>query len=80
MLDLLVQGPTVDPAFDNGCHLIFCSTCSCTRSSLYWTSTSSATFPGFAWSVYFNYGSVNFSQKDVSYLGYVRAVRGPDLE
>lgn len=73
--DVPYPGPTVNPAFDSHCTTL-CTHCSCTGSSLYWTSSSSATYPGFAWSVYFDYGSVNFSQKNVSYFGLVRAVRG----
>jgi PKD repeat protein len=39
-----------------------------------WSSTTYAYVPGFAWSVYFYYGFVNYNGK--GYNGYVRCVRG----
>ncbi|MGB5159265.1 DUF1566 domain-containing protein [Desulfobacterium sp. N47] len=43
-------------------------------SSYYWSSTTSASYPAYAWLVSFYYGSVNHGHKSSSY--YVRAVRG----
>jgi hypothetical protein len=43
-------------------------------SAFYWSSTSYAYYTGYAWGVYFDYGSDNYYAKDSSY--FVRAVRG----
>ncbi len=48
--------------------------CSCTTSSYYWSSTTSASSPTFAWRVYFDDGDVDFVGKGIDF--YVRAVRG----
>lgn len=45
-----------------------------TASSLYWSTTTSATNTNFAWGVYFDYGFNYMSNKN--YRLYVRAVRG----
>jgi Protein of unknown function (DUF1566) len=45
-----------------------------TMSSYYWSSSTDALNPGYAWGVYFSYGYVSNSHK--SYSFYVRAVRG----
>jgi hypothetical protein len=45
-----------------------------TMSSVYWSSTTFAGYPDYAWSVYFYYGYVSYGHK--SYNLYVRAVRG----
>jgi hypothetical protein len=45
-----------------------------TYASQYWSSTTYASYPYGAWSVYFYYGNVDSSYKSYSY--YVRAVRG----
>ena len=49
-------------------------TCSCTTASIYWSSSSYASFPADAWNVYFFDGLVNASDKSGS--AFVRAVRG----
>jgi hypothetical protein len=54
------SGPTIDPAF------------SC-RSDYYWSGSTYAYNPAGAWSVYFNFGYVDWRLKSVS--NYVRCVR-----
>jgi len=68
-------GPTVHTAFNTSCTG-GCSVtaCSCTAQSLYWSSTTLADTPQYAWVVYFNYGTVGASFKTYGYR--VRAVRG----
>ncbi len=72
--------PAVDPAFDGAscgpaCTDISDPACSCTEaSSDYWSSTTDAYNPTFAWGVYFYVGSVGTNGKDFPL--YVRAVRG----
>jgi len=78
-LETLLNFGTFSPAtfgeFDTGC-LPGCSvtTCSCTRSGYYWTSTTNQLYPNNAWVVYFSTGSANYAYK--TYNGSVRAVRG----
>jgi len=80
-LDSLVdadrKAPAVAPAFNTACTR-GCSvtTCSCTQLDYYWTSTSYADIPNFAWAVNCNVGDVSAFEKipDIEYA--VRAVRG----
>jgi len=68
-------GPTVRAAFETGCVPGCTSiTCSCTAPDFYWSSTTYAGSPQFAWYVVFFDGNVLANPKDT--LGYVRAVRG----
>jgi len=72
---LCTTSPCVDAAFNTNCAAA-CTvlTCSCTQSNFYWSATTYAGFPGYAWYVSFNGGFVNFSVKTSNY--YARAVRG----
>src|SRR5262249_7362716 len=67
--------PTVDGAFNTNCR-VGCTllTCSCTRSDLYWSSTTARGAPDFAWYVSFLNDEVLNRYKD--FHEYVRAVRG----
>jgi hypothetical protein len=67
--------PLVDPVFNTGC-VSGCTvtTCSCTWSTFYWSSSSHAAFPDRAWVVNFGSGSVSNGFKSGSFR--VRAVRG----
>jgi len=71
--------PAVSSAFNNncapGCHA---TTCSCTASSDYWSSTSSVSDPSGAWYVTFSYGRVDAFGRSggKSSAAFVRAVRG----
>lgn len=67
--------PAVAPAFHAGCAA-GCTvlTCSCTRSEVYWSSSSVEAFSGNAWLVEFLRGSVGFDVKIA--VNHVRAVRG----
>lgn len=66
---------SVSPAFNTGC-LGSCTvlTCSCTRSGVYWSSSSYVGTPYIAWGVFFNGGDVVAYTK--TFNEYVRAVRG----
>ena len=68
-------GPAVSPASNNLC-VAGCSrlTCSCTQAGVYWSSSSDASGPQAAWSVYFDAGYV--LQNPKTGASYVRAVRG----
>ncbi len=72
--------PPVDPAFNTGCAPgctvdgVGGPICSCAPSFCYWSSTTSANGPDFAWGVYFDLGYVGLVTKD--FPSYVRAVRG----
>jgi hypothetical protein len=67
--------PCVDPVFNTGCTAgCTVTTCSCTGSSGYWSSTTFAGFPSDAWYVYFFSGAANGIIKN--FYHYVRAVRG----
>ncbi len=66
--------PAVSPDFNTcwgGCSAL---TCSCTISSNYWSSSTFADFPAYAWLVDFYGGGTSAVSKTGSY--YVRAVRG----
>ncbi|MBW6519979.1 MAG: DUF1566 domain-containing protein [Desulfoarculaceae bacterium] len=54
--------PAIDPIFTG------------TSASFYWSSTTYALYPDFAWVVYFYNGYVYYSHKSLGY--YVRCVRG----
>lgn len=82
-LDSLVHmghsSPSIDPSFNTDC-VSGCTvtTCSCTQSDNYWSSTSyqDPTLPGFAWCVSFAAdASVNGFEKSLPVF-FVRAVRG----
>jgi Protein of unknown function (DUF1566) len=75
IVDYEQADPAVDPIFATGCAPgCTTATCSCTSSFHYWTSTTQAETPLFAWVVVFGTGSVDPDQK-ISFR-YVRAVRG----
>ena len=68
-------GPAIDPVFNTACAASCTVTsCSCTQSDHYWTSTTAQDNPDGAWHVSFNDGGVD-SYGKVNGL-YVRAVRG----
>lgn len=75
--EVAFPGPSVASAFNSGCTPgCVSAACSCTNSDLYWSSTTYAQSPDFAWYVYFVDGNVLANQKTNG--GYVRAVRsGP---
>jgi hypothetical protein len=77
ILDLGTAGPAVSAAFNTGCAP-GCTvlTCSCTFSSVYWSSTSPADAPALAWNVNFLFGSVNRNYIKATDSYYARAVRG----
>jgi hypothetical protein len=67
--------PATYPAFDTACAPgCTVTTCSCTQSDDYWSSTTYKTTSGGAWHVGFDFGTRNADLKTDSY--YVRAVRG----
>jgi hypothetical protein len=67
--------PAISPAFNTACApLCTVTTCSCTQSASYWSSTTYQNGPGSAWFVDFYDGEVNNGSKVPNY--YVRAVRG----
>jgi hypothetical protein len=74
--DYGTNNPAVPAEFNNGCALN-CTvlTCSCTVSSLYWSSTTVFSNSGSAWYVDFSNGNVNFLSKTIAIS--VRAVRTP---
>ncbi|MEB2283138.1 MAG: hypothetical protein B6D46_03155 [Polyangiaceae bacterium UTPRO1] len=75
LVDYENWNPTVDPAFNTTCSEgCTVTTCSCTQSSLYWSSTTYQFSPDFAWFVSFFDGDVSPNGK--GYDNYVRAVRG----
>jgi len=79
ILDLEVFFPSVDPAFHQsgtctGCLDVTLASCTCTDSSNYWSSTSTASNSVNAWGVSFNEGRVVVGVKAGTLR--VRAVRG----
>ncbi len=69
--------PCVDAAFNTSCATGCSATatpCSCTASSVYWSSSTSASNPNSAWGVFFGSGYVDSLNETGDY--YVRAVRG----
>ncbi len=75
IVNLQNVNPAVSAAFNTGC-VASCTvlTCSCTVSLYYWSSSTYANFPTYAWLVDFGDGYVLADGKTGSY--YVRAVRG----
>jgi len=80
ILNLEKSVPAVSPAFNtacaSGCPV---TSCSCTKSQVYWSSTTNRGNPGAAWGVNFLNGFVSAYAKwsnDYPNLQYVRAVRG----
>jgi len=75
LVDVGRAGPSTALAFDTTCT-VGCTprSCSCTISSVYWSSTTYENSPANSWAVYFNVGIVNTIKKSDAY--YVRAVRG----
>jgi len=75
IIDYENSNPAVDPAFNNncsgGCTVL---TCSCTRASEYWSSSTSALSPASTWLVDFEDAFVFFDGKSSPF--FVRAVRG----
>ncbi|MEB2283137.1 MAG: hypothetical protein B6D46_03160 [Polyangiaceae bacterium UTPRO1] len=75
LLDLENVNPAVNSVFNTSCTGgCTVTTCSCTQSFSYWSSTTYQNLPDLAWYVTFNFGIVNGTGK--SSLNYVRAVRG----
>jgi Protein of unknown function (DUF1566) len=73
--DLGNVNPAVPAVFNTNCTAgCTVTTCSCTRSSIYWSSSTYQDFPYTAWGVFFDYGNVDYVNKSTGY--YVRAVRG----
>ena len=74
LVDLGRVVPSIDPAFNTSCAAT-CTvlTCSCTRSTYYWSSTTYQGSQGRAWYVIMSDGSVTFDFKSTP--NYVRAVR-----
>jgi len=75
LVDYGAAYPAIDAAFNTNCAATCTvSTCSCTQSGAYWSSSTYEDIPSIAWVVYFHDGYA------VGYLkannGYVRAVRG----
>ncbi len=71
----LAPSPTVDPLFDTGCApSCTVTSCSCTKTSSYWTSSTFAISPTSAWVVLFSSGEGAVQQKGLPL--FVRAVRG----
>lgn len=67
--------PSVSPAFNNNCTRgATVLTGSCTATDTYWSSSSFASHPGFAWYVIFDPGDVENGDKRTT--NHVRAVRG----
>lgn len=71
----LVPGPTVAAAFNTGCTPgCTVTSCSCTQPRAYWSSSSYANNPPYAWVVGFSVGDDGEGYKASS--NFVRAVRG----
>jgi len=77
LVDLGLNDPSVDAAFNTSCTGSTVTTGSCTAFDVYyWSSSVVTATPAFAWSVGFNNGGVNFSSIQFD-TNHVRAVRGP---
>jgi len=75
IVDYQVFVPSVSPAFNTGCVAACAGTsCSCTASNAYWSSSSNAAVAFNAWVVNFSNGLVNNDFKLIN--RFVRAVRG----
>lgn len=76
ILDLEMYSPSVSPAFHSGCTPgCTVTSCSCTSSTWYWSSTSLTINGSYAFYVLFSDGLVNLEPKTLFLR--VRAVRGP---
>ena len=74
LVNLGAAAPSTYTAFNADCSQgCTVTTCSCTRSDDYWSSTTTEYFPDLAWLVNFNFGGVTNDEKTYSYA--VRAVR-----
>jgi hypothetical protein len=68
------KSPAAFSEFDTACPgACTVTTCSCTRSYFYWSSTSIETGPTYAWIVYFDDGSTSAYEK--TRIAHARAVR-----
>ena len=79
IVDYQTINPAVASAFNNNCSRgCQATTCSCTASGDYWSSTSSVSDPSGAWYVTFSYGRVDAFGRSggKSSAAFVRAVRG----
>lgn len=75
LVDLGNTDPAVDSAFNTNCApACTVTTCSCTQSLSYWSSSSLAASANYAWLVEFFFGLGDLEVKSTN--GYVRAVRG----
>jgi len=79
--EIRYPGPVVNAAFHNaagctGCTDVRLASCSCTRSSYYWSSTTYRNSTLGAWGVYFTDGTVGLSGEHKDFSFAVRAVRG----
>ncbi|MBY0279421.1 DUF1566 domain-containing protein [Candidatus Binatia bacterium] len=75
LVNLQAVSPATFPAFNTGCAPA-CTvlTCSCTVPYVYWSSSTYASLPQYAWFVFFLDGDTGANGKDYNF--YVRAVRG----
>ena len=75
IVNYATSNPAVDAVFNTSCAAsCTVTTCSCTQSDLYWSSTTSQYVPSSAWHVFFLRGYMVYSGKGG--MLYVRAVRG----
>jgi hypothetical protein len=75
LVDLGQTNPAINPVFDTNCTAgCTVTTCSCTQSTYYWSSTTSQINPPYAWGVYYYGGTSGYDGK--SFNTSVRAVRG----
>jgi hypothetical protein len=75
IVDYQNPNPSVEAAFNTNCSTeCTVTTCSCTQTNFYWSSTTNADVPSAAWPVGFGNGAVFILTK--AGLDYVRAVRG----
>ena len=74
LADLGFLNPAIDPAFNTGC-VASCTvtSCSCTQSNYYWSSTTHLFIPADAWDVSFSDGNGSILDKSIPL--HVRAVR-----
>jgi hypothetical protein len=70
-VDAMLQGPDCD----EGCQDVRLASCSCTRSTHYWSATTFADFPAHAFVVHFGVGLIADELKTGAFPA--RAVRGP---
>jgi hypothetical protein len=75
IIDYETGNPAVSAVFNADCTPgCTVTTCSCTQPGTYWSSTTTASTPLYAWSVYFGNGYIGFTNK--AGASKVRAVRG----